>query len=165
MANLQKMIIFFILCLTDFAYLFKFFVFVGSFAQTLQITNITTTPFLSNNEIATGYNGLKLMIRIEAADLYQVCRWLKKGISIGTIFNRNFNDITCNTNNVRTENHHFSCVEENQVVTATVAFVSPVDINDNGNYQVECSDASLAEFIIAQINIMVMGKTSCNELR
>ena len=98
------------------------------------------------------------MIRIEAADLYQSCSWRKDESSIRTIFSK---FISCSNNNAETENHHFSCVEENQVVTATVTFVSAVDIDDNGNYQVRCLDDSLKEFIIAQLNITVIGKTSC----
>ena len=137
------------------------FIDLGIFAETLGITDITTTPFLPDNEIATGYSGLKLMIRIEAADRYQSCRWFKNRITFGTIFNRNPNGLSCNINNVKTANHHFSCVEENKVVTATVTFVSPVDVGDNGNYQVECSDAVLEEFNISQINLTVMGKWSC----
>ena len=136
----------------------KFFVFVGSFAQILPITNITTTPLLTDNEIATGYFGLKLMIRIEAADLYESCRWLKDESTIRTIFNK---FISCSYDNVETESHHFSCVEENQVIAATVTFVSALDKADSGNYRVQCRNASLTEFIIAQLNIMVMGKSSC----
>ena len=134
----------------------NFFVYVGSFAQILPITNITTTPLLPDNKITTGYSGLEMMIRIEAADLYESCRWLKDKSSIGTIFSI---IISCNTNFVESENHQFNCFEENQVITATVTFVSPVDIDDSGNYRVQCLDGSLKEFIIAQLNIMVMGKT------
>ena len=141
--------------------MFEFFVFVDSFAQFLQITNITTTPFLPDNEIATGYSGLKLMIRIEAADLYQSCSWLKDESFFWEIFN---NFISCSNNNVKTNNHQFSCVEENQVVTATVTFVSAVDIDDNGNYRVQCLDDSLKDVIIAQLSITVIGETSCYKL-
>ena len=139
----------------------NFFVFVGSFAQFLQITNITTTPFFLDNEIATGYSGLKLMIRIQAADLYQSCGWLKDENSIRAIFNK---FISCTNNDAETKNHHFSCVEENEVVTATVTFVSAVDVDDNGNYRVQCLDDSLAEFIIAQLNIMAIDETNCYKL-
>ena len=98
------------------------------------------------------------MIRIEAADLYQSCGWLKDESSIRTIFSK---FISCSNNNVKTNNHQFNCVEENQVVTATLTFVSPVDIDDSGNYRVQCLDSSLTEFTIAQLNVMVMGKTNC----
>ena len=98
------------------------------------------------------------MIQIEAADLYESCRWLKDESFIGTIFSK---FASCSNNNVEIENHDFNYVEENQVVTAAIAFVSLVDIQDNGNYRVECRDASLTEFIIAQLNIMVMGKSRC----
>ena len=101
------------------------------------------------------------MTRIEAPDLYQSCDWLKNESAIRPIFNQ---FISCSNNNVETENHHFSCVEENQVVTTTVTFVSAVDIDDNGNYRVHCLDDSLKEFIIAQLNITVIGKTSCYKL-
>ena len=101
------------------------------------------------------------MIRIEAADFYQSCRWHKDNIHFGTIFSR---AISCSSINVETENHHFNCVKENQVVTATLTFVSPGDIDDSGNYRVQCLDGSLTEFIIAQLNVMVMGKTSCYNL-
>ena len=135
--------------------------FSGSFAQSLQITNITTTPLLPNNEIATGYSGLKLMTRIEAADLYQSCSWLKNESSLRAIFNT---FISCSNNNVETESHRFNCVKKKHVITATLTFVSPVDIDVSGNYRVQCLDGSLIGFIIAQLNIMVMGKTTCYNL-
>ena len=132
--------------------LFEFFVFVGSFAQSLHITNITTIPFLPDNKIATGYSGLKLMIRIEAANLYQSCEWLKDESFFGVIFSRN-NDVTScdNFENI----HNFSCVEEKQVVTAAITKVSLVDMEDSGNYRVQCFNYDLMDFIIAQLNIMV----------
>ena len=136
------------------------FFLIDFFAQSLQMTNITITPLLSNNEIATGFFGLKLIIRIEAADLYQSCGWLKDGTAIGAIFN---NWIPCN--NEENIIHRFSCVNMNQVVTATVTFVSPVAMKNSGNYQVQCFDDNLRQFVIAQINIIVMGKTSCYKLR
>ena len=39
-----------------------------------------------------------------------------------------------------------------------------MDIDDSGNYRVQCLDSSLKEFIIAQLNIMVMGKSRCYKL-
>ena len=101
------------------------------------------------------------MIRIEAADLYQSCSWWKDESSLRTIFSK-FS--SCSKNNNETENHHFSCVEENQVVTTTVTFVSPVDMDDNGNYRVQCLDDSLKDVIIAQLSITVIGETSCYKL-
>ena len=98
------------------------------------------------------------MIRIEAADLYQSCDWLKDESLIGAILRANANGIlSCNTNNDR--NYHFNCVEENQLVTATVTFVSPADINDSGNYRVRCLNHDLISSIIAQLNIRVKGNT------
>ena len=159
MPKLPKMIIC-IIYFTNFATLLKCFcVFVGSSTQIMEMTNITTTPFLPDNKIATGYSGLKLMIVIEAADLYQSCSWMKDGIFSMTIFN---GFISCGGNNDEIKNRRFSCVKENQVVRATVTFVSSVNIDDNGNYQVQCLNDSLAEFNISQLNIMVMGKTSCH---
>ena len=113
---------------------------------------------LPNNEIVTGYVGLRLMIQIKAADLYQSCDWLKDESLIGAILRGNTDGIlSCNTNNDR--NHHFNCIEENQLVTATVTFVSPVDIDDSGNYRVRCWNYSLITSIIAQLNIKVKGNT------
>ena len=100
------------------------------------------------------------MIRIEAADLYQSCEWRKNEIPIGRIFTER-GDVSCN--NDKNVNHRFNCVNKDQL-TATVTFVSPVDTDDNGNYQVRCYNDVLSEFTIAQINIIVMGKTSCYKL-
>ena len=96
------------------------------------------------------------MIRIEAGDLYQSCDWLKDESFIGAILRANANGIlSCNTNN--DQNYHFDCVEKNQLVTATVTFVSPADINDSGNYRVQCLNHDLISSIIAQLNIRVKG--------
>ena len=138
----------------------KFFSFLGSIVQALQITNITTIPFLPDNKIARRYFGLKLMIRIEAASSYRSCSWLKDETPIGVIFSDN---IPCN--NEENIIYRFSCVNMSQVVTATVNFVSPVAMNNSGNYQVKCFKENLKESTIAQLTVMVMGKTSCYKLR
>ena len=127
----------------------------GSFSQHIQITsNITTSPFLPNNEVATNYPALKLMTQIENWDQYHSCLWSDGRRSLATIFS---SAVPCSN---RTEpSFALTCDETNKFVTTTVAFLSPVQQEDGGLYQVFCRSLDLSEVIIAQISIMVSGKS------
>ena len=128
----------------------------GSFSQHIQITsNITTSPFLPNNEMAANYPALKLMTQIGNDNQYQRCSWHGGGRVLGTIFSSGV--IPCSN---RTElSFKFTCDETNKFVTTTVAFLSPVQQEDGGLYQVLCRSFDLSEVIIAQVSIMVSGKS------
>ena len=127
---------------------------LGSFLQQIQITsNITTLPFLPNNEVATNYPALKLMTQIENRNRYQDCLWHDGGRSLATIFS---SAVPCSDRT--TPSFELTCIETNNLVTATAAFLSPVQQSDGGVYQVLCRLFDLSEVIIAQISIIVSGK-------
>ena len=125
----------------------------GSFLQQIQMTsNITLLPFLPNNEVATNYPALKLMTQIENDNRYESCLWYNGGRSLGTIFG---SAVPCSN---RTEpNFALTCDTTNNFVTATAAFLSPVQQEDGGLYQVLCRSFDFSEVIIAQISITVSG--------
>ena len=50
-----------------------------------------------------------------------------------------------------------TCVESSTTVTATAAFVSPIQENDSGSYQVRCLLHDLSEIVIVEITIEVLG--------
>ena len=131
------------------------FVFFGleSVPQMQISANITTSPFLPSNVVATNYPDLKLMTQIEETDLYQSCSWYRGKISLGKIFNRGI--VTCTSRTMPF--FHINWVEKNNSVTA--AFVSRVQINDSGLYQVHCRFLNLSDVIIAQMHIEVAGIT------
>ena len=112
------------------------------------------SPFLPNNEVATNYPGLKLMTQIEEADSYHSCAWRRDSTFLSTIFSRDV--IACNFN--RTDPLFVqTCVETNNIVTATATFRLPMQENDGGLYQVGCRLLDLNEVVVAQTNIIISG--------
>ena len=104
--------------------------------------------------VATNYLGLKLRAKIDDAKTYFSCAWRRDSTFLSTIFSRSV--ISCNVN--RTEPvFELTCIESSTTVTATAAFVSPVQENDSGSYQVRCRLQDLSEIIIAEITIEVLG--------
>jgi len=94
------------------------------------------------------------MIQIENTDKYQLCEWFYDRGSAGAIFNRNV--VAC-TN--RTEPlFKITCVEINNVVSATATFMEPVTQDDGVLYEVRCRFLlNFSQISIAQIHLNVSG--------
>ena len=103
--------------------------------------------------MATNYSGLKLTAQIEDANLYLACSWYKDSTFLGTTFNRGV--VPCNNRNETLI--EFTCKETNNIVTATVTFVSSVGENDGDLYQILCFYPNFFDVVIAQRSIEVSG--------
>ena len=131
--------------------------YLESSTRLMQIsTNITTSPFLPNNVIATNYSNLKLMAQIEEINSYFYCSWFGDDRLLATIFSSG--SFLCRNRTVTS--FYLTCVETNNVVTVTATFTSPVQENDGRVYQIRCRVFDLLEVIVAQIHIEISGNSS-----
>ena len=93
------------------------------------------------------------MTQIEEANLYQSCAWQKDSANVGSIFSRDVLSCSNRTNFF----FELSCIEANNIITATATFVSPMQKDDGGVYQVQCRFTNLSEVVVAEITFMISG--------
>jgi len=119
---------------------------------------ITTIPFLPNEEVATNYTELQLVVEIHDAENYFICEWHGPSITSIAILNNTNQNIECK--NQTTSAIQTTCFYSNGIVTATLHFLAPINVNQAGFYFVGCMILDSSNFIeiVAQIYIEISGK-------
>ena len=112
--------------------------------------NVTTTPHLPENILASGYSGLKLTTRYIDQNFVE-CSWRFQSQSVAFV-----NFVSCF--NVTQSGLQTTCMRDNNVTTTSLVVSYPLNTTTNSvEFLLQCRTASDRIETIASINVSIQG--------